>query len=113
MTDLPPHLEGAAVARPIEVSPIHVRAHDRCLAAFVVNVTAEDPLSAVFTVDAVIFEPPLKIKDKWTKTNTRPGQIRWANNLMYAEVAENRDLTWHYPGAACLPAVVLEFGGKA
>jgi hypothetical protein len=81
----------------------------RCLAAFVVNVDAEDPLSAVFTVDAVIFQPPQKIRDKWEKANTRPGSVRWANNMQHAEVsAENKNLTWHYPGQACLPAVVLE-----
>lgn len=110
--DSPPHLTPVPVARPIEVSPIHVRAGGRCLAAFVVNVDAEDPLSAVFTVDAVIFQPPIKVKDKWERTNTRPGSVRWANNMQHAEVSADTNLTWHYPGQACLPAVVLEMAAK-
>jgi hypothetical protein len=110
--DTPPHLSPVPVARPIEVSPIHVRANGRCLAAFVVNVDAEDPLSAVFTVDAVVFQPPVKTKDKWEKANTRPGSVRWANNMQHAEVSANVNLTWHYPGQACLPAVVLEMAAK-
>jgi hypothetical protein len=107
--DLPPHLTGVAVMRPIEGGVIHVLANGRCNAAIVVNVDAEDPLSAVFTVDAVIFVPPQKgSTSKWEKANTRPGSVRWANNMQHAEVSENRQLTWHYVSRDCLPAVVLE-----
>lgn len=94
--------------RPIEGAAIHVRADGRCLAAMVVNVNAEDPLSAVFTVDAVIFMPPIKTKDSWEKANTRPGSVRWANNMQHAPVQTNTWLTWHYITKDCLPAVVLD-----
>src|SRR3954452_13036563 len=107
--DVPPHLAGgAAVPRPMAVSPIHVRAQGRCLAAFVVNVDAEDPLGGEFTVDAVVFEPPNKARDKFTRANTRPGVTRWCNNMRHATVAEEKNLTWHYPGEQCLPPVVME-----
>lgn len=107
--DLPPHLVNAPVPSPIEVSAIHVRAKGRCMAALVVNVNTEDPLGAVFTVDAVVFQPPVKGGNtKFEKANTRPGSVRWANNLTHALVPEDRDLTWHYPGRDCLPAVVLD-----
>jgi hypothetical protein len=109
-TDPPPHLVngGAAVPRPMPVSPIHVRHHEECLAALVVRVNAEDPLGGVFTVDAVIFQAPSKIRDKFSKADTRPGSVRWANNMTHAEVSENKPLTWHYPGQGCLPPVVME-----
>lgn len=108
--DPPPHLVngGAAVPVPMAVSPIHVRNAETCLAAFVVRVNTEDPLGAVFTVDAVIFQAAPKIRDKWTKSDTRPGSVRWANNLPHADIAENKNLTWHYPGQGCLPPVVME-----
>lgn len=106
--DPPPHLVGVGIMRPIEGVNIHVRAGGRCLAAQVVNVDAEDPLSAVFTVDAVVFQPPVKTKDKWEKANTRPGSVRWANNMKHAPPADDKPLTWHYPGQECLPAIVLE-----
>jgi hypothetical protein len=110
--DRPPHLAGtsaaAAVPVPMAVSPIHVRLAGECLAAFVVRVNSEDPLSAVFTVDAVIFQPAPKIRDKWNKSDTRPGSVRWANNLQHTDVAENKTLTWHYPGRDCLPTIVLD-----
>lgn len=110
--NVPPHQAAdlrAAVPRPLEVSAIHVWAHDRCMAAFVVNVDAEDPLSAVFTVDAMILQPPMKKqRDRFdTRAQARPGQIRWANNLRHASPTEKRELTWHYPGRECLPEVVL------
>jgi hypothetical protein len=107
--NVPPHqVMQEAVSRPIEVSPIHVRIQGRCMAALVVNVDAEDPLSAVFTVDAVVFQPPIKrARDQFERANTRPGNVRWVNNAKHATVAENIDLTWHYPGRDCLPEVVL------
>jgi hypothetical protein len=118
--DPPPHLTDQPTApqvyRPIEGAGIHVRIVDRsgqnprCQAAIVVNVDAEDPLSAVFTVDAVVFVPPDKHpRDRFDqRPNTRPGSTRWANNMKYAEVTENKPLTWHYPGRNCLPQVVLD-----
>jgi hypothetical protein len=108
--NVPPHQTmQEAVPRPMEVSPIHVWAQGRCMAAFVVNVDSEDPLSAVFTVDAVIFQPPDKHKrDRFdTRAHARAGQQRWANNMQHASPLEKRDLTWHYPGRECLPEVVL------
>lgn len=108
--NVPPHQAmQEPVPRPIEVSPIHVWAQGRCMAALVVNVDAEDPLSAVFTVDAVIFQPPQKAKrDRFdTRAHARPGQVRWANNMQHASPIEQTDLTWHYPGRECLPEVVL------
>ena len=106
--NVPPHQAfQAPVPVPMEVSPIHVYAHGRCMAAFVVNVDAEDPLKAVFTVDAVIFQPPQKVKrDKFDRAN-RPGTVRWANNLQHHPVTEKAELTWHYPSRDCLPEVVL------
>lgn len=107
--DLPPHLVNAPVPSPIEASVIHVRANSRCMAAMVVNVDSEDPLAAVFTVDAVIFQPPVKGGSKFEKANSRPGSVRWANNMSHASPTEDKQLTWHYPGRECLPAVVLDF----
>jgi len=58
----------------------------------------------------VIFQPPVKnSNDKFQKANTRPGSVRWANNMQHAPVEENTQLTWHYPGTGCLPKVVLDF----
>jgi hypothetical protein len=109
MTDIPPHLAGAPVARPIEGGIVHVRTPGRCLAAIVVNVDAEDPLSAVFTVDAVVFQPPQKGQtNRWEKANTRPGSVRWANNMQHADVTEDKPLTWHYVTQDCLPATVIQ-----
>jgi hypothetical protein len=112
--NVPPHQTlQAPVPRPMEVSPIHVwisgpnGSAGRCMAAMVVNVDAEDPLSAVFTVDAVVFQPPPKTKrDKFDRSN-RPGVVRWANNLQHALVTEKSNLTWHYPAKECLGEVVL------
>jgi hypothetical protein len=110
--DLPPHMIGAGVPSPIEASVIHVRAKDRCMAAMVVNVDSEDPLKAVFSVDAVIFQPPVKGGGKFEKGNSRPGSVRWANNMVHAYPGDNIPLTWHYPGRECLPAVVLDMLDK-
>jgi hypothetical protein len=114
--NVPPHQAfQAPVPVPMEVSPIHVwigggpdGQAGRCMAAFVVNVDAEDPLKAVFTVDAVIFQPPRKEKRDKFDRNNRPGVTRWANNLQYQPVTEKANLTWHYPGRDCLPEVVLD-----
>lgn len=103
--NIPPHQVPVAV--PMEVSGIHVWAHGRCMAAFVVNVDSEDPLKAVFTVDAVIFQPPFKGKRDKFDRGGRPGVIRWATNMHHAPPSHQHDLTWHYPGRECLPEVVL------
>lgn len=115
--DRPPHEAAgpmqSAVPRPIEVSPIHFRAQGRCYAAFVVDVLSDDPLSPVFRVDAVVFAPrDRKNRDRFTRVDTLPGTVRWANNLRHALPGDGEDgawpeLTWHYPGRHCLPEVVL------
>lgn len=107
--DLPPHLAGVPAMRPIEGAVIHVRIPGKCQAAMVVGVHAEDPLSAIFTVDAVVFVPPPPGgQSKWEKPHTRPGSVRWANNMQTAPVSDDRQLTWHYASKDCLPAIVLE-----
>ncbi|HEX8321610.1 hypothetical protein [Longimicrobium sp.] len=113
--DIPPHLAEPPMAemvpRPIEVSPIHFRAHGRCYAAFVVDVISEDPMSPEFLVDAVVFAPRDRArKDRFSNASKLPGSVRWANNLHYALPAADgtwQDTTWHYPGRQCLPEVVL------
>ena len=112
--DLPPHLAEPpmqeAVPRPIEVSPIHFRAHGRCYAAFVVDVISDDPMSPDFRIDAVIFAPRSRGRtDRFTNAGALPGVVRWANNLTHADKTEAgwKETTWHYPGRQCLPEVVL------
>lgn len=110
--DLPPHLAGQEpllpmVPRPIEVSPVHLRQHDRCYGGLVVDVISDDPLSPDFQVDMVFFVPRERRKDRFVNNATLPGTTKWANDLTHAPVEENKGMTWHYPGRGCLPEVVL------
>jgi len=117
--DVPPHLANqpmqAAIPRPIEAAAVHFRSHDRCLAAMVVGVNAEDPMSPVFTLDLVVFVPAKATRkaDRFTDLNRLPGIVRWANNVSHA-LPDPHDpervwpsTTWHYAGRDCLPEVVL------
>lgn len=110
--DRPPHLAGETpllpmVPRPIEASVAHFRAHDRCHAAIVIDVISEDPLSPEFQLDLVFWVPREPRKDKFVNNRTLPATQRYANDVEYAPVEENKGLTWHYPGRGCLPEVVL------
>jgi hypothetical protein len=118
--DIPPHLADeppmqSAPVRPIEAAAVHFRGHGRCYAAMVVDVVAEDPLDPDFTVDLVVFQPRDRSRtDRFTKASTLPGHVRWANDLKQAMPAQRGepwpDTTWHFPGALCLPEVVLSQG---
>jgi hypothetical protein len=116
--DPPPHLAteeklAPMVPRPIEVSPVHFRAHGRCYAAFVVDVISDSPLSPEFKVDVAVLAPrdSTRKKDRFVNHNTLPGTLRWANNLTHAmpdpQTGEWQETTWHYPGRHCLPEIVL------
>lgn len=110
--DLPPHLAGQEpmlpmVPHPIEGAVVHFRGEDRCFAATVVDILAEDPLSPDFRVDLVVFRPRERRKDRFVKNATVPGTVRWANEVEHAPVEENKTLSWHYAGRGCLPEVVL------
>lgn len=115
--DLPPHLAGrgepmiSMVPRPIEVSPVHLRQHDRCYGGLVVDVLADDPLSPDFTLDIVFFAPRERRKDRFVNNDSVPGRTMWANAVEHAPVEENKKMTWHYPGRGCLPEVVLRGAG--
>lgn len=116
--DLPPHLAGqdeqmtVMVPRPIEVSPVHFFGKGRCHAAFVVDVISEDPLSPEFTIDLVFFAPRERRNDRFVNDRSVPGTQRWANEVSHAPREQKKDLTWHYPGRACLPEAVLELMGE-
>lgn len=119
--DIPPHLaadEGpvrAVPTRPIEAAAVHMRLHNRCYAALVIDVIAEDPLDPDFTVDLVVFQPRDRSRnDRFVNADTLTGHVRWANALPYA-LPGNREAiqvwpekTWHFPSRYCLPEIVLD-----
>lgn len=95
------------VAHPIEGSGVHFRLNGRCMAAWVVDVLAENPLDPDFKVDLTVAQPRQRRKDRFTDNNSLPGSWRWANNVSYAPVEDDEKMTWHWIGRGCVPEVVL------
>jgi hypothetical protein len=111
MSSTPEEPMRAFVPHPIEGSTVHFRGKGRCMAAIVVDVIALDPMDPDFTVDLAVFQPRQKRNDRFINNATLPGVLRWVNECSHAPLdphGEATEMSWHYPGAGCLPAAVLE-----